>query len=403
MICSFDDLRNLQAPNDAKIFFVVLDGLGGLPRKAGGRTELETAHTPAMDDLARQGMAGMHVPVAEGITPGSGPGHLGILGYDPLAFNIGRGALAAAGIDFDLQSGDVAARGNFCTLDKDGRVTDRRAGRIETKENKRLCEMLRDIHVEGIDVLVEPIKEHRFLLVLRGNNLSDAIDDTDPQATGIPPKNPLALKPEARKTVEPLKQWIKQVHGTLHGESAANMVLLRGFASRPDWPRFAHVFGLHAAAVANYPMYRGLARLLGMDILPAADTRRERVALIRDHFNDFDFFFIHHKPTDSAGEDGDFEAKVHAIEEADKSVAALQAMRPSVLIVTGDHSTPAILKSHSWHPVPTLLWSEHCRPDGVTEFGERACLAGAMGPRFPAKALMPLALAHAWRLKKFGS
>ena len=399
----FERIRDLSQPIDAKIVLLVLDGLGGLPREPGGPTELEAAQTPNLDALAAEGITGLHVPVAPGITPGSGPGHLGILGYDPLTYTIGRGALAAAGIDFDLQPGDVAARGNFCTVDEAGDVVDRRAGRIDTSENERLCEMLRQIRVDGVEVFLEPIKEHRFLLVLRGHGLSDKIDDTDPQQTGCSPKSPVALKPEAQDTADKVERLLAQAGEILRKESSANMVLLRGFASRPEWPSFADVFGLRAAATANYPMYRGIARLLGMRALTEADTIQDSVALVREQFADYDFFFVHMKTTDSTGEDGDFAAKVKAIETADAAALALQEMNPDVLIVTGDHSTPAVLKAHSWHPVPALLWSRHCRPDGATEFGECACLAGAMGARFPATDLMPLALAHAGRLKKYGA
>lgn len=399
----FDHLHDLHRPNDSKIILLVLDGLGGLPREADGLTELEAARTPTLDALAAEGITGLHVPVGPGITPGSGPGHLGILGYDPLEFKIGRGALAAAGIDFDLQSGDLAARGNFCTVDENGEVTDRRAGRIDTDENKRLSGLLQQIRVDGVDVFVETIKDHRFLLVLRGSGLSDAIDDTDPQQTGRRPEIPSARTPEARETAKRLEHLVEQARSILQGESPANMILLRGFAGKPDWPQFAEVFGLRAAAIADYPMYRGLARLLGMQVLSRTDTSRDRIALIRDNLAHLDFFFVHVKTTDRAGEDGDFEAKVKAIEGADKVSAALREVSPDVLIVTGDHSTPASQRSHSWHPVPALLWSKHCRPDGVNRFGESACLAGAMGPRFPAKDLMPLALAHAGRLRKYGA
>ena len=400
---AFDYIPDLLQSNDSKIFLVVLDGLGGLPSRPGGMTELETSHTPTLNRLAAEGMTGLHVPVGAGLTPGSGPGHLGVFGYDPLRFKIGRGALAAAGIDFDLQSGDVAARGNFCTVDAHGTVTDRRAGRIDTDENHRHCERLRQIQIDGIEVFVEPIKEHRFLLVLRGEGLSDAVADTDPQETRAKPLEPEALVSEADATARGVRQFVEAAQEILRDESHANMVLFRGFARKPDWPSFGEMFGLHAVALAHYPMYRGLARLLGMQVASETATLEDSIAFVRDNLSAFDFFFVHVKTTDSAGEDGDFEAKVRAIEDADGAVSALREMNPDVLLVTGDHSTPAIMRAHSWHPVPALLWSKSCRPDTVTEFGDRACLAGAMGPRFPATDLMPLALAHAGRLKKYGA
>lgn len=401
---AFRRLRGLLRPNDSRIVLLVLDGLGGLPRRPGGHTELEKAKTPAMDALATEGITGLHVPVRPGFTPGSGPAHLSLFGYDPLSFTVGRGVLSAAGIDFDLQPGDVAARGNFCSVDERGNVTDRRAGRIDTDINRRLCKRLQQIHVDGADLFLKPIKQHRFLLVLRGEQLSEAIGDTDPHQTGVPPKDPAALHAEAEKTAERVRSFIRQARELLRGESPANMVLLRGFSTQPDWPSFNDVFGLHAAAVAQYPMYRGIARLLRMDVLPPADDRPEKMAArVRNRFSAFDFFFLHVKQTDSMGEDGDFEGKVRVIEKADQTVSHLMKIEPDVLIVTGDHSTPAVLRSHSWHPVPALLWSKTCRPDGVTRFGEQACIGGAMGPRFPATDLMPLALAHAGRLNKYGA
>ncbi len=400
----FEYLRELLQPNETKIVLMVIDGLGGMPLQPGGATELESARTPNLDKLACEGICGLHDPVATGITPGSGPGHLGVFGYDPLLFTTGRGVLAAAGIDFDLQPGDVAARGNFCTVDKEDRITDRRAGRIDSTENKRLCNRLRDIKpADGVEMFIETIKEHRFLMVLRGKGLCGAVHDTDPQKTGVPALAAQARHPDADPTASLVQQITKQARERLREETHGNMILLRGFAEKPDWPQFADVFGLRAAAAAGYPMYRGLARLLGMHPLSPCDTLDDRLATVRKRFSDFDFFFLHIKESDSSGEDGDFAAKVQAIEMADQIVPTLRALEPDVLIVTGDHSTPAVLGTHSWHPVPALLWSETCRPDGVARFAERDCLAGAMGPRFPARELLPLALAHAGRLQKYGA
>jgi 2,3-bisphosphoglycerate-independent phosphoglycerate mutase len=374
-----------------------------MPLEAGEPTELEAAKTPNMDILAKEGCSGLHVPVGPGITPGSGPGHLGVFGYDPLSFNIGRGVLSAAGIDFELRPGDVAARGNFCTVDKEGVVQDRRAGRIETSVNEGLCDRLRQIDIDGVTLFLQTVKEHRFLLVLRGEGLSDGIRDTDPQEIGKKPLSPEGTLPKAEKTVEIVKRFIEKAREILREESPANMILLRGFASKPDWPQFTEVFGLRTAAAAGYPMYRGLARLLGMTILPHTDNLDQRIQLIQDRFSDFDFLFVHFKKTDSTGEDRDYDAKVRRIEEADQAVGGLKSLDPEVLIVTGDHSTPSRLGAHSWHPVPVVLWSKTCRPDGVTEFGEQSCIQGSLGPRFPATDIMPLALAHAGRLKKFGA
>lgn len=399
----FELLRSLRKANDSTIVLLVMDGLGGLPAEPGGPTELEAAATPHLDQLAREGVTGLHHPVAPGITPGSGAGHLGLFGYDPLRFTIGRGALSAAGVQVDLQPGDVAARGNFCTVDDAGNVADRRAGRIDTTVNQRLCERLQGIRVDGIEVFIQPIKEHRFLLILRGEGLSPAVADTDPQQTGIPPRDPAALEPEAESTAAAVAEIIAQARDLLRAESPANMVLLRGFAARPDWPSFEEAFGLHAAAAAGYPMYRGVARLLGMDLLPIVHTLPERIDQVAARIREYDFFFVHLKETDSRGEDGDAAAKIEAIQTADEAIPALRATDPDVLIVTGDHSTPAPMKSHSWHPVPVILWSRRCRPDGVARFGERPCMSGGLGPAFPATDLLPLALAHAGRLGKYGA
>jgi len=399
----FEKMAGLSSPNDSKIILMVLDGLGGLPTKPRGSTELETALTPNFDTLAKEGVTGLHLPVGAGITPGSGPGHLGVFGYDPLAFQVGRGALAAAGVGFEMESGDVAVRGNFCTLDEEGRVQDRRAGRIDTKTNNRLCEKLDPIELDGVELFVQTIKEHRFLAVLRGEGLSDEVNDTDPQETGRKPIDPEAQKSGAGKTAAALKQFAECARKVLAEESPANGILLRGVAKKPEWPSFRDVFGLNAAAAAAYPMYRGVARLLGMEVLPQPETFEEEVEQVKEHFSAYDFFFIHFKPSDSRGEDGDFQAKVDAIQKADAIIPALRNLAPDVLIVTGDHSTPALLKSHSWHPVPTVLWSPTCRTDRTESFGERECMSGGLGPRFPATDLMPLALAHAGRLKKFGA
>ncbi len=394
--------RELHHKNDSKIVLVVADGLGGLPMQAGGRTELESAQTPNLDALAARGVLGLSIPVKPGIAPGSGPGHLGLFGYDPLKYVIGRGALEATGIGFELGPNDVAIRGNFCTLDADGRITDRRAGRIASEESKPLAIRLREVKIPGVEVFVEPVKEHRFVVVLRAPGLGGDLHDTDPQATGVPPLDPVASKPGSEKTVDVVKQFITQSRKLLAGEKKANGVTLRGFSTKPALPSYEDVYGLRAAAIAVYPMYKGLARLVGMTIVGQAQTLAEQVAVLKEKWNEFDFFFLHFKYTDSTGEDGNFAAKVKRIEELDAAMPEIAALQPKVLIVTGDHSTPSFLKSHSWHPVPTLLVSDCCRTDGSTKFGESACVRGGLG-QFEAKYLMPLALANAGRLNKYGA
>ena len=397
-----DLTRELQVKNESKIVMLVADGLGGLPLQAGGKTELETAETPNLDALAARGVQGASIPVLPGISPGSGPGHLGLFGYDPLQYQIGRGALEATGIGFELQPGDVAIRCNFCTLDSDGNISDRRAGRIPTEESAPLAIKLREVSIPGIEIFVEPVKEHRFVVVFRGEGLGGNVKDTDPQATGVPPLDPVAEDEASQKTVEIAKQFLVQARELLADQPKANFHTMRGFASKPDLPTYEEVYGLRAAAIAVYPMYKGLARLVGMDIVGEATTLEEQMDALKAHWEDYDFFFIHYKYTDSTGEDGNFTAKATQTAHFDSALPKVMELQPDVLVVTGDHSTPAFLKSHSWHPVPTLLVSDCCRPDGNTEFSESTAMRGGLG-HLEAKYLMTLALANAGRLGKYGA
>jgi 2,3-bisphosphoglycerate-independent phosphoglycerate mutase len=397
-----DLIRPLVVSNTTKIVLLSLDGLGGLPRPETGRSELETARLPALTALATEAACGLLRHVAPGITPGSGPGHLGLFGYDPLQFMVGRGVLESLGIEFDLRAGDVAARGNFCTVDPQGRIIDRRAGRIGTDVCVRLTERLRMIRLPGVEVFVEPVKEHRFVLVLRGPRLSGRLSETDPQTLGTPPLPVRGLAPEAAATADLVNRFVTEAARLLHDAAPANMILLRGFDQLPELPRFPDVFGLRAAAIAAYPMYRGLAKLVGMDVLKTGGTFHDEVATLTEHWDAYDFFFVHYKDTDKAGEDGDFDAKVAALERFDTHVPKIRALRPDVLIVTGDHATPSILAAHGWQPVPVLLWSRYCGADPVCAFTERACASGTMGT-MPAHHLMPLVMANAQRLTKFGA
>ena len=397
-----DLIRELAEKNSTKIVMLVADGLGGLPMEAGGKTELETASTPNLDRLAARGTSGSSVPVLPGITPGSGPGHLGLFGYDPLTFKIGRGALEATGIGFELGPHDVAARGNFCTLDAQGLIADRRAGRIASEESFKVVEKLQAVKVPGVEVFVRPVKEHRFVVVFRGPDLDGRVADTDPQATGVAPLPPQPLDPAARKTAAVAAEFVARARGILADEPKANGLVLRGFAAKPALPSYADLYGLRAAAIAVYPMYKGLARLAGMALVGEPHTLAEQVDELATCWNDYDFFFLHFKYTDSTGEDGAFAQKVKRVEELDAILPRIEALKPDVLIVTGDHSTPSKLKSHSWHPVPTLLVADTCRPDGLVKFSERECLRGGFGI-FPAKHLMLLAMAHAQRLGKYGA
>jgi 2,3-bisphosphoglycerate-independent phosphoglycerate mutase len=397
-----DLTRTLHEKNSSKIVMMVADGLGGLPMQPGGKTELETARTPNLDRLAQRGIQGGSIPVLPGISPGSGPGHLGLFGYDPLKYLIGRGALEATGIGFALQPNDVAVRCNFCTLDSVGKILDRRAGRISTEESAPLAISLRKIKIPGIEVFVEPVKEHRFVVVFRGNSLGDRVQDTDPQITGVPPLSAVADDEASKKTADIANHFLAQAKQILTGHPKANFLTMRGFAAKPALPTYEEVYGLKAAAIAVYPMYKGLAQLVGMTLVGNAQTLDEQVELLSNHWQEHDFFFLHFKYTDSTGEDGNFNAKVKRIEEFDAVMARVEVLRPDVLIVTGDHSTPSFLRNHSWHPVPTLLVSDCCRADGQTAFNESTCIRGGLG-LFEAKHLMTLALANARRLSKYGA
>ena len=394
--------RELQVKNDSKIVMLVADGLGGLPMTAGGKTELETARTPNLDALAKQGVQGLSIPVKPGIAPGSGPGHLGLFGFDPLKYQIGRGALEATGIGFQMQPGDVAIRCNFCTIDAAGKITDRRAGRISSEESAPLAISLRQIKIPGVEIFVEPVKEHRFVVVFRAPGLGGNVKDTDPQAVGVLPLDPVAVDAASEKTAQVAKEFLKQAKEILKSEKKANFHTMRGFAARPALPSYSEVYGLRAAAIAVYPMYRGLASLVGMDIVGKASTLSEQVQVLAEKWNDYDFFFLHYKYTDSTGEDGNFDEKVKRIEVLDACLPSITSLKPTVLIVTGDHSTPAYLKSHSWHPVPTLLVSDCCRPDPHTSFGETSAITGGLG-QFEAQYLMLLALSNAGRMGKYGA
>lgn len=395
-------IKAIAHPSPTRIVLLVIDGLGGLPHPTTGKTELETAKTPNLDTLAAAGICGLSDPVGAGITPGSAPGHLALFGYDPVSFNIGRGALEAIGVDFDLQTEDVAARGNFCTVDKTGWITDRRAGRISTEKSAELCRLLDGLVVDNIKVFVRPVQEHRFITVFRGDSLSPELNDSDPQQEGVAPRVIAASSPEADRMAGIANQFVAEAKKILTGHLPANMILLRGFSRRPHFPAMTEIYQLKPAAVASYPMYRGLARLVGMTILETGTSIEDEFGTLTQNYSNHDFFFLHIKGADSAGEDGDFTRKVSVIEQVDKALAGLISLEPDVIVVTGDHSTPAVLKAHSWHPVPTLLYSKWCRPDGVKEFSESACTAGGLG-RFPATQIMPLAMANALKLSKFGA
>jgi 2,3-bisphosphoglycerate-independent phosphoglycerate mutase len=397
-----DLMKQLHTEANTKIVLLVMDGLGGLPLTPDGKTELELAHTPNLDDLARRGICGLSTAIAPGIEPGSGPGHLSLFGYDPLVYDIGRGVLEALGIGFDLQPDDLAARGNFCSLDENGLITDRRAGRIATEINVKLVEKLRQIELPGVTTFVETVKEHRFVLVLRGEGLVDGLTETDPLITGKPPMPVRALRPEAESTADLVNQWVSEARRVLADERPANGCNLRGLAKDPGLSKMGDLYGWKAGAIATYPMYRGVAKLVGMDVLPTGDTIESEVETLKEYWADYGFFFFHVKKTDSYGEDGNFDARVEVIEHVDHVLPDMLALEPDVIVVTGDHSTPAKLKRHSFHELPVLFWAADMRPDDVTAFGERPCMKGGLG-HIRHVDLLPLAMAYGGRLKRYGA
>ncbi len=398
---SEDIAKELSVQTDSKIILLVIDGLGGLP--VHGKTELEAAATHNLDRLALNACCGVTDPVFMGITPGSGPSHLALFGYDPLRYQLGRGILEALGSDVEVREGDLVARGNFATL-KGGLITDRRAGRIPTSECERLCGVLNRALSSQKDpeITLFPGKEHRFVARFRTAGLADALTDADPQKDHKPPVQAKGLAPDAAKAAQVVNRFIDEVTKILKGEPAANTALLRGFSLQPSIPQMQDLYKLRPAAIANYPMYKGLARLLGMTTYKVGPETRDLFDALEAHFKEHDFFYVHYKKTDAAGEDGNFEAKVRAIEEIDKFIPRLEALKPDVLVITSDHSTPSLLKGHSWHPNPFLLVSPTALPDNIGVFTERECAQGLLG-RFPSLYAMPLMLAHAGKLKKYGA
>jgi 2,3-bisphosphoglycerate-independent phosphoglycerate mutase len=398
-------IKNLVQKNSSKIVLVVLDGLGGIP--VNGKTELEAADTPNLDALAKESACGLHIPVDIGITPGSGPGHFALFGYDPVECQIGRGILEALGLRLDVKNTDVSVRCNYATI-RGGLIIDRRAGRIPTAQSKKITERLQS-EIKAIDeaeVIFAPGMEHRFAMLLRFPEPLDldaaAIDDTDPQLEGKAPLYPTPLSKNAERVSRVAEKLINAVHGLLKDEEQANYILMRGFSVKPDLPTFQEAFGLKAVAIATYPMYGGLAKLVGMDTPEVTGTVADEIDFLRNLYSDYDFFFLHVKKVDSFGEDGNFAEKAARISEFDALLPRMLDLKPDVLIITGDHSTPALMKSHSWHPVPVLLKSPYVLGGLCRSFSERECHKGELG-MFRTVKLMPLALAHAKRLKKFGA
>ena len=394
-------LADICRPTDSKIVLLVVDGLGGAPHPETKKSELETAHLPNLDKLASRSAAGVTTPVMHGITPGSGPGHMALFGYDPVKYLMGRGVLEALGIDVELGPGDLAARGNLCTVDDNNRITDRRAGRIPTAESAPLVEMLNDIEISGVEVKVHPVQDYRFVLLMRGEGLDDKISETDPQMVGVLPLEAKALNDASERAAAHVRAFITAVGEVLREREYANMAMLRGFSLLPDLPDFGERYSLKPGAIAAYPMYRGLAKVVGMRVIPTGMTFDDELDTLEKHFDEHDFFFLHYKPADAAGEDGDFYGKVRTLEALDASIERLLDLNPDVLAVAGDHSTPAILAAHSWHPVPLLVHSKWTEGEGIEAFTERTCATGSLG-NLHATEVMMLAMAHAGKLLKYG-
>ena len=397
--------KKLSIKTDSKIFLIVLDGIGDLP--IDGKTPLEAANTPNLDKLAADSSLGIQDPVYRGITPGSGPGHLSLFGYDPIKYSVGRGILAALGINMELGPDAVAMRGNFATIDENGNVTDRRAGRIPSSLNEQLIEKLSaEIdEIDGVKISLKTVAEYRFAIVLHGKGLGGNVADTDPQKTGVPSLPPRAGDEASEKTAIIIEKFIEKVKEILKDEKPANYALIRGVDKLPTMDSLQSIYKLTPGVIASYPMYRGVAKLVGMDIIGIygeGELMEEKIQLLEEKYKDYDFIFLHIKKTDSYGEDGNFNAKVHHIEMFDQYLPRILALKPDVLAITGDHSTPVKMKGHSWHGVPVLINSKFARVDGTKRFTELEAVKGSLG-RFKGIELMPQLIANAMKFKKFGA
>jgi 2,3-bisphosphoglycerate-independent phosphoglycerate mutase len=395
-------IENISEPSPTKIVLVAIDGLGGLPEKESGKTELETANTQNMDQLVFEGSCGLMDPVRPGIIPGSVPGHLAIFGFDPLTYTIGRGAMEAIGINFDLRAEDVVARGNFATINKENMILDRRAGRISSEKAVGLCQLLDGIQIKDVQIIVRQQKDYRFIVVFRGNGLASGVTDSDPQQNGVATKRIVPLNEAAEKMAEVANNFVAKAKTILGRHHPANMVILRGFSKRPQFPSWPEIYKLKAAAISAFPMYKGLAKLVGIDTIETGNNIEDEFTTLEEYYKDYNFFFLHIKQVDTAGEDGDFGRKVKLIEKVDSELGRLIRLCPDEIVITSDHSTPAILALHSWHPVPVLIHSKWCWPDKINKFSESTCRQGSLG-RFSATQLMPQIMANALKLGKFGA
>ncbi|MBA12433.1 MAG: 2,3-bisphosphoglycerate-independent phosphoglycerate mutase [SAR202 cluster bacterium] len=398
----FPYISNICKSTNSKIVMLVADGLGGMHHPDYAATELETAKIPNLDKLASISSCGVSTPVLPGLTPGSGPGHMGLFGYDPIKYLLGRGILEGIGIDAPIEHGDVVARGNFCTLDEEMNILDRRAGRISNEQGVSLTNKLNSIVIDNVNVNVHHVMGYRFVLVFKGDGLSDLITDTDPQITGVNPLMSQAKSKNADKTANAVNEFVSKANALFKDDDGpANGLLLRGFSSLPSLPDFNSSYKLKSVAIASYPMYRGIANLMGMDVIKGLNDFNEEINALRSNFNEYDFFFLHYKPADSAGEDSNFEQKVKALEDLDSYIEEILDINPNVLVVCGDHSTPSYMGSHSWHPVPFIIKSQYSQPNSTGVFTELSCRNSEIGS-IKAKELMFTVLAHAGKLNKFG-
>ena len=398
----FPEIQDLVKPNNSKIIMLVVDGLGGLYHPDYGKTELEYANIPEIDNLAKQSDCGLTLPVLPGITPGSGPGHLSLFGYDPIKYTIGRGILEAIGISLNLNSSDVAARGNLCTIDhQTGLIIDRRAGRINSEKAKSIINQLDGLKYKNIKIEVLHVREHRFVLLLKGDGLENNITGTDPEIEGKVTLKSIANDSRSALTAECINYFNEQIKTILADRDTANMALLRGFSKIPDYPNISDKYKMKCAAIAAYPMYKGLAKLIGMAILDSGNSFQSEIETLKTNYDKFDFFFLHYKPADAAGEDGDFKQKVKSLEYLNGVLNQVLSLKPDTFILAGDHSTPSVMASHSWHPVPFLINSKLTYGSRIQEFTENQCRNGSIG-NINATQLMLLALAHSDRLNKFG-
>ena len=379
----------------------VIDGMGDRPMKElGDKTPLESANTPSMDKMVTEGITGIMDTIRPGVRPGSDTAHLTLLGYDPYEVYTGRGPFEAAGVDLDVEPGDIAFRCNFETADDDLTITDRRAGRINSRTDE-IADTINQMKIDdNVEIIFKESDAHRGVLVLRGEGLSDKITDADPKHEGNKPKivKPLDDSDEAKYTADVVNQFVNKSYEMLkdhpvnierieNGEHPANIVLPRGVGAVPQITPFEEKYGLKGACVAETGLIQGIAKLAGMDIIHvpgATGGINTDIDSVHKHIIDtvksdkYDFILVNVDGADEAGHDGDTIGKRDFIEKIDPIMKDLDAMDDIVLFVTADHSTPVSIMDHSGDPVPVFLKAPGLRVDDVTEYGERAAAKGGL-------------------------